>query len=186
MALGYAFAEIYKKPEAGRHRLLLKIGLASIAGFIILRAINIYGDPSPWAMQDSVLKSILSFVNVTKYPPSLMFLLIMMGPAFLILAFAEKWGGKLFDVMVMFGRVPLFFYVIHLYVAHLAAMVVGMAQGYPPSTFLNLFTLYPPEYGVGVFGVYVTWLVVVLILYPPSKWYAGVKKRSKSPWLSYF
>ena len=186
MALGYGFAELYRKPQDVRRQWLLRLGLGAVAAFVLLRFINLYGDPSPWQMQDSAINSFLSFLNTSKYPPSLQFLLMTLGPALLVLYFAEKWSGWFYDAMVTFGRVPLFIYVVHLYVAHLAAVIIGVAQGYPASTFFNLFIFFPPEYGVGLLGVYIAWIAIIAILYPPSKWYAGVKKRNKSPWLSYF
>ncbi len=186
MALGYAFADLYKKPENVRRSLILKIGIGMIAAFVLLRGINIYGDPSRWAVQGDAVKTFLSFINTTKYPPSLLYLLMTLGPTLVVLSFAERWKGALFSAMVTFGRVPLFFYIIHLYVAHLAAVFIGMAQGYKADSFFSLFIFFPPDYGVGLFGVYIVWIAVVALLYPPSKWFAGVKKRNKSPWLSYF
>lgn len=186
MALGYVFAEIYTREAARRQSLMLKLGGASVALFFVLRAINAYGDPSHWEVQDSIIKTMLSFLNVTKYPPSLIFLLMTLGPALIILSFSERWRGKAFDIFVMFGRVPLFFYVIHIYVAHLAAVVLATIQGHGASSAMTFFVFFPPEFGVGLFGVYAIWIAIVVGLYFPSHWFAGVKKRSNKWWMSYF
>lgn len=186
MALGYVFAELYRQDEARRQRLMLMLGVGATALFFVLRAINVYGDPSPWAVQDSAVNTILSFLNTAKYPPSLLFLLMTLGPALVILALSERWRGKLFDVFITFGRVPLFFYVIHIYAAHLAAVILASIQGYGPGTAMTFFIFFPPEYGLGLWGVYAIWIAIVVALYFPSRWFAGVKKRSKAWWMSYF
>ena len=186
MALGYAFAEFYARGETSRRSLLLKIGLGATAAFLILRGVNIYGDPTPWTSYDTLLKTAMSFFNVQKYPPSLIFLLMTLGPAMIVLSFAERWKGAVYDIFVTFGRVPLFFYVIHIYVAHLAAVGLAVAQGHPASSLMVFFFFFPPDYGVGLGGVYLIWIFVVAALYFPCKWFAGVKQRSKKWWLAYF
>lgn len=186
MALGYAFAEFYARAEEPRRSLLLKVGLGATAAFLILRGVNIYGDPTPWKSYDTFGKTAMSFFNVQKYPPSLLFLLITLGPALVVLSFAERWKGAVYDVFVTFGRVPLFFYILHIYLAHLVAVGLGVAQGLPTSAMINLFFFFPERYGVGLGGVYLAWIFVVAALYFPCKWFAGVKRRSRRWWLSYF
>ncbi|NNL89691.1 MAG: DUF1624 domain-containing protein [Marinicaulis sp.] len=185
MALGYVFAELYQQVDTRRQSLLLKLGIGTAALFFILRAINLYGDPSHWAIQDDAVKTVLSFLNVTKYPPSLLFLLMTLAPAFILLSVSENWRGKAFEVFVTFGRVPLFFYVIHIYAAHFAAVILAMAQGNGAASAMTFFVFFPPEHGVGLLGVYLFWIVIVVGLYFPSRWFAGVKKRSKKWWMSY-
>lgn len=185
MALGYVFAEFYRQDDARRQSLLLKIGIGTAALFLVLRAINLYGDPFPWALQDDAVSTVLSFLNVTKYPPSLSFILMTMAPAFILLSVSEKWRGKAFDVFVTFGRVPLFFYVIHLYAAHLAAVLLAAAQGNGAASTMTFFIFFPPEHGVGLVGVYLFWIAIVVGLYFPCRWFADVKKRSKKWWMSY-
>jgi uncharacterized membrane protein len=186
MALGYVFAEIYKREAVQRQSLMIKLGGGAVLLFVVLRAMNIYGDPSQWAMQDSVVKTMLSFLNTTKYPPSFLFLLMTLGPAMVILSLSERWSGKAFDVFVTFGRVPLFFYVIHIYAAHLAAVLLAALQGNGASSAMTFFAFFPPDHGVGLWGVYGIWIAIVVALYFPSRWFAGVKRRSKAWWMSYF
>lgn len=185
MMLGFVFAEAYRMGDKKRWALLTKTGLGAIAAFLILRGLNIYGDPDPWVAQANVANSLLSFIDTEKYPPSLLFLLMTLGPAILLLAFAEKWRGKMYDAIVTFGRVPLFFYVAHLFVAHLLAVPIALAQGNSVGSVMTFFIFFPPNHGVGLFGVYLFWALMVVGLYWPCKWFAGVKKRNKSRWLSY-
>jgi uncharacterized membrane protein len=185
MALGYVFAEFYQQEAARRQSLLLKLGIGLAVLFFVLRATNFYGDPSHWEIQSDAIKTFLSFLNVTKYPPSLLFLLMTLAPASIILSVSENWRGKAFDVLVTFGRVPLFFYVIHIYIAHLAAVLLAMAQGNGAASAMTFFAFLPSGHGVGLLGVYLFWIVIVAGLYFPSRWFAGVKKRSKKWWMSY-
>lgn len=186
MALGYAFAELYHLEDTRRQQLLLKLGIGATALFFVLRAINIYGDPSQWTLQDSAIKTALSFINVTKYPPSLLFLLMTLGPALVLLSVSERWRGKAFNVFVIFGRVPLFFYIIHIYAAHLVAVLLAAAQGNNASSAMTFFVFFPKEHGVDLLGVYLFWIIIVVALYFPCRWFAGVKKRSSARWISYF
>ena len=130
MSLGYCFGEVYKMEEQARKKLLLQLGVAAIIGFILIRATNIYGDPGPWAMQDSLWLTIMSFVNTEKYPPSLLYLLMTLGPAMFVLAYTEKWAGKASRMISVFGQVPFVYYILHLLLAHLIAVIIGVAQGF--------------------------------------------------------
>lgn len=186
MALGYVAADLFRLPDEKRRRYLFVGGGALIAGFLILRGVNVYGDAAKWAAYDTTLKTAMSFFNTTKYPPSLLFLMMTLGPAAIVLASAEKWSGRLHDVFVTFGRVPLFFYVLHIYVAHLVGASLGVVQGHKP-TEMFLIVFNPPEgFGVSLPGVYAFWLLVVAALYPACRWFAGVKQRSTKWWMSYF
>jgi uncharacterized membrane protein len=202
MAAGYAFGVIYQWDTARRRRLLLMLGSAATVLFIVLRFVNLYGDPSRWSQQSSILFTVLSFLNTTKYPPSLLFLLMTLGPAMLALALFESVdsargsqvplpapeAGRLRNFFVTFGRVPLFFYLLQWPAAHLIAVIVHAAAGKPWRwMFGRLIGVEPPPPGVGfnLAVVYACWLVGVLLLYPLCKWFAGVKARRRDWWLSY-
>jgi len=205
MAAGYAFGAIYEWEAARRRRFLLVVGGGASMLFIIVRAINLYGDPSHWSRQRSFVFTVLSFLNTTKYPPSLLFLLMTLGPALLALAVfestraasppAEGFGLNsvvrgLRHAFVTFGRVPLFFYILQWYTAHLIAIVAGLiagqSVGWQFASPIVRFTS-PPPTGVGfrLWVVYLCWIAGVLILYPVCKWFAGVKARRRDWWLSY-
>jgi len=189
MAAGYALGSVYRLEPVARRQFLIRSGLLLTAGFIVLRAINIYGDPSPWAPQNTPVKTVLSFLAVSKYPPSLLFLLMTLGPAMLFLAWADGkaiTGWRAF--FITYGRVPLFFYMLQWITAHTLAIVASVIAG-KPTVFLfsNLFLSPPPPPGTG-FGlgtVYALWILGVLLLYPLCRWYAGVKARRRDWWLSY-
>ena len=197
MAAGYAFGVIYQWDAARRRHLLLRLGGATTLLYIIVRAINLYGDPSPWSQQSTMLFTVLSFLNTTKYPPSLLFLLMTLGPAMLALVWFESpdftrvaapVAGELRNFFVIFGRVPLFFYLLQWPTAHLIAVIVHAAAGKPWRwMFGSLIGVEPPPPGVGfnLAVVYAYWLVGVLLLYPLCKWFAGVKARRRDWWLSY-
>ena len=135
MPLGYYFGALYTSnvDVQFRKKSLLQLGFGSIALFFALRIFNFYGEAVPWEMQESLSMSVASFLNVSKYPPSLLYLLITLGPAFVFLAFAENWIGAFHDKLVVIGRVPMFFYIVHLYVIHLAALIAAVLTGYPAS-----------------------------------------------------
>ena len=190
MAVGYSLGPLVLQPPARRRRALLVLGSLAVAGFLALRTWNGYGDPQPWSVQPSGTYTALSFLRVRKYPPSLMFLLMTLGPALVALAWLERARGRVAAVLVTFGRVPLFFYVLHIYVAHALAVVTAYAQG---GTAAFLFsnagpaptTTYPDWYGLGLPGVYALWLVIVAGLYPVCRAFAALKARRRDWWLSY-
>jgi hypothetical protein len=124
-------------------------------------------------------------MNVTKYPPSLLFLLITLGPMALLCAFADRVSGWLKDALVIFGRVPFAFYIAHWYLIRLGSMALAAYQGFEPEQMMTFFFFFPRDYGISLPWVYVIWLVVLAILYPFCKWFAGVKSRRKDWWLSY-
>jgi uncharacterized membrane protein len=200
MAVGYAFGSLYQKDAPQRRRWLLWMGVIATWLFIFLRAVDMYGDPAHWSSQKNVVFTVLSFVNTTKYPPSLQFLLMTLGPAMLVLWWFDSSGvlasvrlsvlGRLRNAFVTFGRVPLFFYLLQWYTAHLIAIVAGLIAGQPVAyQFASPIDKFgsPPPVGVGfrLWVVYVCWIVGVLLLYPLCKWFAGVKARRKDWWLSY-
>ena len=148
--------------------------------FIALRASGLYGDANPWAMQNQgTLATILDFMNVTKYPPSLLFLLATLGPMAIACAYADRLVGRLKDTLVMFGRVPFAFYVAHFFLIHLLAVLLGVLQGFEASQLMTIFFFYPEDYGIGLWGVYLVWIVVLVILYPLCRAMADLKSRRK-------
>jgi uncharacterized membrane protein len=191
-ALGYALGQIYRWDPERRRALLLRGGLGLTAMFVALRAGNVYGDPAPWASQASGALTVVSFLNVTKYPPSLLFLLMTLGPALVILRALDGRTPRLLRPALTFGRVPLFYFVLHLTLIHLLAVIVCYAQNgaahwmfESPDLGSYPFTP-PPGWGVALPVTYLLWALVVVMLYPVCAWFAGVKQRSKGAWVSYF
>jgi uncharacterized membrane protein len=187
MALGYIFGAVLQKPPAGRDRLCVEIGVAAVLFFLVIRGFNIYGDPDPWSTQDrGSLFTFLSFLNVQKYPPSLLYLLITLGPAIALLPFLEKIKGKLVEVFIIFGRVPFFFYILHLYLIHITASLWVFMTFDSFSNSLNWgFTGFPDAYSPSLLRTYVVWILTLLAMYWPCKWFVGIRKRHKQWWLSY-
>jgi uncharacterized membrane protein len=169
-----------------RNTLLIRTGIAFVIAFLLLRASGLYGDANPWEVQASGLPAtVFDFMNVTKYPPSLLFLLATLGPMAIVCGLADRMGGWLKDALVMFGRVPFAFYVAHFILIHLLAIGLGVLQGFQAGQFMTLFLFFPEGYGVSLAGVYLAWLLVLAILYPLCRWMADIKSRSKDWWLSY-
>jgi len=185
MLLGFAATPIWRDAPPVRDRRLLTYGVAAVAGFVVLRAAGIYGDPNPWQAQNDTLHTVLDFLNVTKYPPSLIFLLMTLGPAAVLCAYAERLPRALTQPFVTFGRVPFAFYVAHILVIHLLSMGLGVWQGFEARQFVTIFFFYPAGYGVNLAGVYALWLLVVLALYPWCVWVGAIKQRRRDWWLSY-
>ncbi|HKS10789.1 MAG TPA: heparan-alpha-glucosaminide N-acetyltransferase domain-containing protein [Pyrinomonadaceae bacterium] len=190
MAAGYTFGRLYELDAQRRRRLLLIVGGTATALFIVLRAINVYGDPSQWATQKNAFFTFLSFINTSKYPPSLLFLLMTLGPSILALAAFESGTGRgwLREFFVTFGRVPLFFYLLQWPTAHVISIVLHVAFGKPTAWLFQTpisWTGAQPNMGFNLAVVYACWIGGVLLLYPLCKWFAGVKQRRKDWWLSY-
>jgi len=193
MAVGYAFGALYKKEPGERKRLLTIIGLSAIGLFLVIRGIDIYGDPQEWVWQSrGIIYTALSFLNTTKYPPSLLYLLMTLGPAILALAVFEAGNATapmgLQKFFITFGRVPLFFYLLQWPTAHLISLLLHFAAGKPtwwlfktPIDWNNI----GPDMGFNLVVVYLSWIAGVLLLYPLCKWFAGVKQRRRDWWLSY-
>ena len=185
MAAGYALGPVFTRDPAARERTLFALGAALTAGFVLLRATNFYGDPAPWAVQASPIATVLSFLNCEKYPPSLLYLAMTLGPALVLLAAFERARGRLAGLITTIGRVPLFYYVVHIYLLHVLALVyawwlvgdIGALIGAPHK---------PAGYGLSLPGIYAVWLAVVVALYPLCRWFAGVKRRRREWWWSYF
>ncbi|MBA2459125.1 MAG: DUF1624 domain-containing protein [Gemmatimonadales bacterium] len=185
MALGYLMGPVVFSRMPGASRRLALLGVALIAAFVVLRALNGYGDPRPRIVDGEVLVLAMSFVNLTKYPPSLLFLLMTLGPALIALALAHRVRGPAARFLVVFGRVPFLFYVTHIYLVHALAVFAATRQGLPPTSMLIAPVRLPDGYGFGLPVIYLVWIGVVLLLYPLCARYARVKERSRTWWLSY-
>ena len=192
MLLGYCFGKLYTKEFSikRRRKWLFITGTGAIALFIILRAINIYGNPDPWSGQSSATFSLLSFLNTTKYPPSLLYTLMTLGPAILFLALSEKLSGGFVRAIIHIGRVPMFFYILHLYLIHVIAMFAAEFSGYNwTDMILQRRTWIDPQlkgYGFSLGVTYLVWIGIILLLYPLCKWYDKYKTKHKEKWwLSY-
>jgi uncharacterized membrane protein len=183
MALGYALGPMLEK--GAPRRLLLGVGMMFTAAFVLLRVSNAYGDPVPWSTQLSALATVLYFLNTTKYPPSLLFLLMTLGPTLMALALFDRTPGLLSRFFIVFGRVPLFFYLVHLYLIHGLAVAAGYLSGFDPRAFLTLFVSFPQEYGFSLPVVYCIWIGVVAILYPLCRWYGPIKASRPHQALGY-
>ncbi|MFH4966115.1 heparan-alpha-glucosaminide N-acetyltransferase domain-containing protein [Gaetbulibacter sp. M235] len=192
MTLGYCFGQLYHKDfsEKIRKKWLLILGLSSIAIFLVLRIINVYGDLVPWSIQDNETKTLLSFFKVTKYPPSLLYLCITLGPAFLFLYAVENIKNKFTDFFLVYGRVPLFYYFLHVLVIHVVAIVGILIFGGNWRDMILTAENFSNEnlstYGYSLLVVYIVWIGVVLLLYPFCKKYMIYKANNKDKWyLSY-
>lgn len=189
-AVGYGLGQIYRWPADRRKAFLLPAGLAVTAGFVILRAINIYGDPFHWSAQKSAAYTVLSFLNTTKYPPSLLFLLMTLGPCMLFLWVVDSGTPRWLRPALIFGKVPMFYYLLHIPLIHLLAVAVCYARYGQVHWMFESPTTFPitppPGWGYSLPVVYLIWGIVVLTLYPLCRWFAGVRQRRSDAWLSYF
>jgi len=187
MCLGYGLGFIFRQPLEQRRRTVLALALSLLAAFVVLRGINGYGDPAPWVEQSTALMTLLSFINVSKYPPSLMYVLVTLGTSMLLLLALEKLTGPLQRLFLAFGRTSLFTYVLHIYLAHGLAILIGALGAIPVGYYFDFIMKFQTGGGQG-FGlpvVYAVWLLVLLMLYPLSSWFARVKRERRDWWLSY-
>jgi uncharacterized membrane protein len=186
MAAGYALVPAMRLEEETRRRVLIRLGAATTIGFVVLRATNLYGDPAIWTVQNTWLATVLSFINCEKYPPSLLYLSMTLGPALMLLALFDGMRGRLADWMVTFGRVPFLYYVVHIYLIHLLAVLYASAAHGDASFLLMGFPMQKPSgYGLSLIGLYLVWAVVVVTLYPLCRWFAALKQRRSEWWWSY-
>lgn len=189
MALGYGMGAVFLAPN--RDRVLVLVGAGAIAAFFILRLINGYGDPRPWTAGADTGATLMNFFNVLKYPPSLMFACITLGPMLLLVPLLERWRGAGADFLRTFGSVPLFAYVLHIYIAHALAIGVHAALGRPIDGFFDYIgtvVLNPQALagtGFSLVWVYVAWLVVLALLYPLCVWWSRVRATRRAWWMSY-
>jgi uncharacterized membrane protein len=191
-AIGYALGEVLRWPVERRKPFLLWGGAALTIAFVLLRAINVYGDPIRWASQASASMTVVSFLNATKYPPSLLFLLMTLGPALLILRALDTGTPRLLRPALTFGRVPLFYFILHFTLIHLLAVLLcyvqyGAVHWMFESPNLGAYPVtFPPGWGLPLPAVYAVWMLIVVVTYPLCAWFASVKQRRTDPWLSYF
>jgi uncharacterized membrane protein len=177
MASGYLLGPLMQLDQGKRQRILLGLGAAITVGFLVLRATNVYGDPTPWVPQDTWFSTILSFLNCEKYPPSLLYLMMTLGPALILLALFEQLRGALASFLATFGRVPFFYYVVHIYLIHALAVATALA--------LTGVLTTTPEVNFNLAGVYIGWLMVVVLLYPICRWFSELKEKSGGWWWAY-
>lgn len=190
-AVGYSLGQVYRwEPERRRH-FLQQMGIALVVAFLALRAVNLYGDPSRWSHQRSEVFTALSFINTTKYPPSLLYLLMTLGPALLFLRAVDGRTPRALHPALVFGKVPMFYYVLHIVLVHLLAVAAclvryGSAHWMFESPTLDKYPItQPPGWPAPLPVVWLIWMSVVLLLYPVCRWFAGVKRRRTDWWLSY-
>jgi uncharacterized membrane protein len=193
MLLGYCFGSIFTKyDEQARSRILMRLGLGAIALFILFRATNLYGDPRPWHQQDTWVKTVMDFMNVAKYPPSLMYLCATLGPAMIFLSLVKHVRGSLSSFFLVFGRVPMFYYILHFFFLSISGITIYLLRGHTWEEGMRgmeglPFKFIKPGEGFGLGMVYLMWMtLVIVIMYPLCKWYDKYKREHpEKKWLSY-
>lgn len=186
---GFGTGNLFELPDNIRVKRFLQIGGSALLLFVVVRVINIYGDPLPWASQKDNVYTFLSFMNVTKYPPSLLFCLATLGITFLMLALTEQITGRWTNAVLVYGRVPLFYFVVHFYLIHIILLIILFAQGFTWSQLdFSSGALGRPKdaaSGVSLGMVYLYWIAVVLIMYLPCRWFGQYKATHSQRWLKY-
>jgi uncharacterized membrane protein len=191
-AVGYALGQIYGWASQRRRAFLFRLGVSLTAGFVVLRAINIYGNPVPWSTQKSAVFTVLSFLNTNKYPPSLLYLLMTLGPALLFLWAVDAGTPRWLRPALIFGKVPMFYYLLHIPLIHLLAIAVcyaryGQVHWMFESPSIGQFPItQPPGWGYSLPVIYLVWIIVVVALYSLCRWFAELRQRRSDWWLSYF
>ncbi|MXV50244.1 DUF1624 domain-containing protein [Pedobacter sp. HMF7647] len=186
MLVGFSLSDWYSTLDfEKRRRYLLYTGSAVLLLFIIIRGINQYGDPSPWSIQKDSLRTVLSFVNVSKYPPSLDYTTLTIGTALIILSLTEGVKSRFGNFLSVYGKVPFFYYVPHFFIIHGLVVIFFFLNGYAAKDIVpknNPFLFRPDEFGFNIWIVYLIWMGVVLILYKPCVWFAGYKQKNSEKW----
>lgn len=187
MAAGYCFGAIMQLEQQKRDKALYRLGIGAIVLFIALRFTNVYGDASKWELQTHWWRTVLSFLNCSKYPPSLLYLLMTIGPAITVLPLLEKANNKLTNIFSIYGKVPMFYYILHIYLIHGIAILVAVMMNVPTDYFTDSEKIFSPKpgWGFGLNIVYCFWLLAVSLLYLPCRWFANIKATHKKWWLSY-
>ena len=194
MSLGFCMGVDWSMTEERRQRFLMRLGIGMTIAFLVVRVINGYGDPARWSWQASAPFTVLSFLNTTKYPPSLDFLFMTLGPAFIVLSWFDRLSFSRSNPLIVFGRVPLFYFVLHFFAAHVAILVLSLlrygssAWGFmlqPVPSMGGPAKSFPPDFGYDLWVAYAVWIAIVVVLYPVCRWYAGLKDQNRSWWLSY-
>lgn len=194
MALGFCLGPAFSMTVDRRQRFLLRTGIIMTIAFLVVRVINVYGDPSRWSWQSTATFTVLSFINTSKYPPSLDFLLMTLGPALIVLSWLDRLTFSRSNPLIVFGRVPMFYFVLHFFAAHVAIVLLALMR-YGRSAMSFMFQpvpsmggplkSFPPGFGFDLWVAYVVWIAIVVSLYPACRWFASVKERNRSWWLSY-
>lgn len=190
MLIGYVFGSLYQSSfnAVRRRKILLVTGLSLIALFVVLRYVNHYGDPAPWSVQRNFAHTLLSFLNTTKYPPSLIYLCMTLGPALVLLSFTEQLKGRLVSFFKVYGNVPFFYFVLHLYFIRLINVILIAASGidiWHVKSPQAPFVFGPVPFGYPLWTVYLIWAFVIAALYFPCRWFANYKRSHSQWWLSY-
>jgi len=191
MMIGYCFGKIFTSYDgAKRKKILTWIGLSVIVFFIALRAINVYGNMEPWDEQKTAVYTLLSFIDTHKYPPSLLFMCMTIGPAILFLAWAGNTRNRFANFITIYGRVPFFYYILHFLLIHILALIFYLANGHSFIEGWNTTAIFFPKFvlpgqGVSLGFVYLIWIFVVVSLYPLCKWFSDYRRTHKQWWLSY-
>jgi len=194
MALGFCFGRVLELPADQRQRVMLRLGIGITIAFLLVRAFNRYGDGEPWSWGSSAAYTVLWFLNTTKYPPSLQFLLMTLGPALILLTYFDRRSFSRANPLIVFGRVPLFYFVLHFMGAHIAAFALAvLTYGSSAFTFMwqpvpsmgGVPKSFPPDFGWDLWVAYAAWITIVVALYPLCRWFASVKERRRDWWLSY-
>jgi uncharacterized membrane protein len=191
MLLGFYFGKLYGSNvvDNQRRKIMILLGSGIFVLFLLLRMINVYGDPLPWMIQPrGSIYSFLSFLNTNKYPPSLEYLCMTLGPAIVLLALLEKIQNRFTRIMNIYGRVPMFYYILHLYLIHFIGVIVFYVSGFTDKDIVTAgspFLFRPPGLGFQLPGVYLIWIIVAIVLYPLCKRYDQYKSTHKKWWLSY-
>jgi hypothetical protein len=175
MALGFCFGPVFSLDPPRRRQWMIRTGLIVTAAFVIVRIVNVYGDFQPWT------GGILSFLRCSKYPPSLDFLLMTLGPSLLLLAFFDTLQFSPINPLIVYGRAPLFYFIAHLYIIHLLAIPLAWIETGKLMLVNPIVGVFPPGFGFGLPGVYLIWIAVVLLLYPMCRWFISGTTRTSSP-----
>ncbi len=185
MAAGYAFGTLFKQTPDKRRAIFIRIGISSLVLFLILRGFNIYGDPFPWQQQSVWWKDILAVIRVQKYPPSLAYLLITLSISVTSLGSLEYANNAVTRIFTVFGRVPMFYYVLHVYLVHYSQIIAALSSGITIKQLQSGGPGIPSPYGFSLPVVYLIWITLVVILYFPCRWFMKVKQNRRDWWLSY-
>ncbi len=190
MLIGYVFGSLYNSAVTAitRRKTLLLSGIGLLLVFFVFRAFNIYGDPSPWAVQKTIPLSIISFFNVSKYPPSLLYGSMTIGTALVLLSLIENWKSRFTSIVIVYGNVPFFYYVCHWFLIQFIHIILFFAMGFTTSQIIspnNPFFFSADNFGVNLAGVYGIWILVIFLLYWPCRWFSKYKKTHHQWWLSY-
>ena len=186
MAAGYGLGTVFLRESAERRRWLLRLGIGMTLAFVLLRYSNLYGNPQPWSPQNNAVLGLMSFLDCHKYPPSLCYLLMTLGPALIVLGLLERGTPALLKPVLVFGRVPLFYYLLHLPLIHsLSVLAHWISSGRADWLYGNTPAKPPADAGFSLTFVYLAWIAIVLMIYPACHWFADLKRRRSDPWLSY-